>query len=139
MRQAGLYTSNRHTTLFRTHFGGQFQSLNDLLGHAQERRVGSLAPERGAVAAQPARELLLHRNRQALILLAEEIHAGQVVPGFVRGGLQERGGRDVLELGDPFLLLLGREVTVEDGLLFRGIGVIALFSISVTRSRSRGC
>jgi len=47
----------------------------------------------------------------------------------VRGRVGEDPGGDVRQLGDPFGLLGGWEVVVEDGCFGGGAGVVALFKL----------
>jgi hypothetical protein len=84
--------------------------------------MGSVGVERRWVA-QYLCKILLEDKRQSLILIAEKIHAWQIVPGFICRRLQKGLFCLRLQLGDPLLLLGGREVAVEDDFFLGGVAV----------------
>lgn len=89
--------------------------------------MGGITSEAEAVVAQQARHFLLEGNWDSMVLVAEDIHAREIMPWFVGAGSFEDRARGVCQFGDPFLLLVGREIVVEGICCVVGMAVVVLF------------
>lgn len=104
--------------------GSVQQALDDVFRLREEGRVRALRRPRDGVGPEHGRHLLLDEGQQSAVVLAEEVHALDVLPRLVGGLVPEDLGRLVLQLGDGALGEILGHVVVED--LLGGAGVDAL-------------
>lgn len=88
--------------------------------------MGALGRPGDGVGSEHGRHLLLDEGKQSAVVLAEEVHALDVLPRLVGGLVPEHLGRLVLQLGDgPLGEILGH-VVVEDLLGSAGVDTLTL-------------
>lgn len=103
-----------------------YQTIHDIVGLRQERRVRTLASPCDGVLTQHGGELLLDGEHEGLVIFAVHVHALHILPGLVGDLIPEDGGGLVLQLSDGSLLQVSRDIMVEDLLGGPGINSLAL-------------
>lgn len=112
------------------------QAGDDVVGLGEEGRVGALGGPGDGVGAEHGRHLLLDEGQQRAVVVAEEVHALDVLPRLVGGLVPEHLRRLVLQPGDGALGELLVDVVVEDLLGGAGVDALALVVVLVIMSEN---
>lgn len=102
------------------------QARDNVVRLGKEGRVGPLGGPGDGVGAEHGRHLLLDEGQKRAVVVAEEVHALDVLPGLVGGLVAEDLGRLVLEPGDGTLGQILGDIVVEDLLGCAGVDALAL-------------
>lgn len=114
------------------------QARDDVVGLGEEGRVGALGGPGDGVGAEHGRHLLLDEGQQRAVVVAEEVHALDVLPRLVGRLVPEHLRRLVLQPGDGALGELLVDVVVEDLLGCAGVNALALVVVLVMGENGGG-
>lgn len=101
---------------FESNLGSILQTVGYFLRFRKKGRMRCLDMKADCVWAQLCSHALLHLQGQSFIVVAEEIHALDIVPGLVLYAFGEHGRRLVFQCRNGLLLSLCFDIMVEDDL-----------------------